>query len=107
MCSQWNRMYSSGSKGDVLGPKQQAGPQSRSAHSISLAPKGLCNHSFNKTHDNKDWHPPLWQLGKHVSSVDHTSTHTQLAFATHPATRSHAQTCIPMETTLALSTDRR
>ncbi|KAF6376415.1 hypothetical protein mRhiFer1_009606 [Rhinolophus ferrumequinum] len=55
-------MYSSGSRGDVLGPKEQAGTQISSAHSSSQAPKDLCNHSFNKTHDNKDWHPHWWQM---------------------------------------------
>lgn len=105
MCSQWDWMYSSGSRGNVLGPKEQTFWVS-SAHSSSQAPKDLCNHSFNKTHDNKNWHPHWWQLGKHISSIDHTTTQTQLAFTTRSATGSHAQTCMPTETTLGLSIDR-
>lgn len=59
---------------DVLGHKEQAGPQIRCTHSSSQAPQGLCNHSFNKTHDNENWHPHFWQLAVPVLTT-HWHTH--------------------------------
>lgn len=87
---------------DVLGHKQQAGPQIRSTRRRSQAPQGLCNHSFNKTHDNENWHPHLWQLAEHGSSADHTLTHTRLACTAHAATGSGAQACVAAETARGL-----